>query len=380
MMNKPIHRPLLGVAGIFIGLALFALSPAQAIENPPKLKTDQEYLDATGKKHALDVKDHMAVLGFILNSLPDRVKVYPTENYYYFSFIANGLNYEGNIRLDASDRDQGFVSFAFVEQPQLWRHVDEDNYHHLSASDGIKLEKLADLSYKLTYKDRSVIFDLNDLSKVKPPEGMLNTNEVYIGPSFDESGMAFYLVFNKDAKVFHFIYNEKESFPERFDTMKFSDRITVGRRTSFAFYKDQQKDRQILIGVQAANTWVNNYFDGPFDQLPDNFIQGDSLRDAIVSILPEYKDKLDRFGAMPGGEERYAITPYMYFEAVDDLKQVEDCVSSKERHADQYYACFNVSQPDDAVEGENQPGDAATEPAPDAKVPPNGSPAPAQKP
>ena len=55
----------------------------------------------------LDVADPMAVFAFVLDSLPDRVKVYPTENYYYFTFTHNGVDYAGNIRLDASDRDQG---------------------------------------------------------------------------------------------------------------------------------------------------------------------------------------------------------------------------------------------------------------------------------
>ena len=31
---------------------------------------------------------------------------------------------------------------------------------------------------------------------------------------------------------------------------------------------------------------ANNYFDGPFDQLPDNFIAGEALRDAILSVRP----------------------------------------------------------------------------------------------
>jgi hypothetical protein len=372
IMNKNFRLPLLGAASVLAAMSFAAAPAANAADNLPPLTTNQHYLEEISKKHNLDAKDAMAVFGYVLKTLPDKVKVYPTENYYYFSFICNGINYEGNIRLDASDRDQGFVSFAYVEQPAQWRHTADDNYHHLGANEGVKVEKLAPLSYKITYKDRSVVFDLNDLSKVKPPEGMLNPNEVYIGPSFDESGIAFYLVFNKDLKIFHFIYDPKDSFPERFDSVTFSDKITVGRRTSFAMYKDQKKDRQILIGVHQSNTFVNNYFDGPFDQLPDNFIQGDTLKDAVESIVPEFKGKLDRFGAKPGGEERYAITPYMYYDGLDDLKMVEDCVNDKALPADQYYSCFNAPPADDgADEGADQnaagtPDGANPAPAPAA--------------
>ena len=43
--------------------------------------------------------------------LPERVQVYPTENYYYFRFIHDGVRYVGNIRLAAANRDRGEVQF-----------------------------------------------------------------------------------------------------------------------------------------------------------------------------------------------------------------------------------------------------------------------------
>ena len=35
---------------------------------------------------AFDIADKMAVLSAVLNGLPDAVKVYPTESYFYFYF------------------------------------------------------------------------------------------------------------------------------------------------------------------------------------------------------------------------------------------------------------------------------------------------------
>ena len=87
-------------------IALAALSGGQAYaqaSDPPKLNTHQSYMEEVLRPGTLDVKDPLAVFGFVLNSLPDRVKVYPTENYYYFTFTLNGSPYAGNIRLDASD-------------------------------------------------------------------------------------------------------------------------------------------------------------------------------------------------------------------------------------------------------------------------------------
>ena len=48
------------------------------------------------------------------------MKVYPTENYYYFGFMHNGIRYAGNIRLDASNRDDGKVIFAYFEDTAQW--------------------------------------------------------------------------------------------------------------------------------------------------------------------------------------------------------------------------------------------------------------------
>ena len=56
----------------------------------------------------------MAVFGFVMSKLPERVTVYPTENYYYFGFMHDGIRYAGNIRLDASNRDEGKVIFAYT--------------------------------------------------------------------------------------------------------------------------------------------------------------------------------------------------------------------------------------------------------------------------
>jgi hypothetical protein len=360
----PRRRPFVSLAAAAMLCLAGAAGACAADADMPKLKTVQQHLEALAQKTSLDVKDPMAVLEFVLRSLPDRVKVYPTENYYYFSFMANGVTYEGNIRIDASDRDQGFINFGYVEQPVLWRPVPETTFRHLGASDGVKLEKLAELSYKLTYKDRSVSFDLNDLRGVKPPEGMLNANEVYIGPVFDESGISFFLVFNKELKVFHYIYNEKNSFPEVFDKAPFSGQISIGHRTGFALYKDKLKDRQILIGVSEANSYLNNYFDGPFDQLPDNFIEGETLRDAILALLPDYKGKIDRFGSLPDGAERYAISPYLYYKSLDELKVADACISDAKRPEANYYLCFNLEDgtDGDAEDGKDKP-DAAAAPA-----------------
>ena len=285
-----------------IAMLLPLISAAWA-EEPPALQTNQAYVEEVSGKTALDANDLMAVFGYVMSKLPERVKVYPTENYYYFWFIHDGIRYAGNIRLDASNRDDGKVVFAYFEDTSVWYEDADVKHKILDASDGVKLEKVEDLVYKLTYKDKSVTFALNDLRGVQPPAGALGPDEVFLGPIFDESAIQFYLLFNRKLKLFHYVLNEAAPVPDKFFSPKGRSRITIGKRTGFAFYRDHRLNRKILIGAFEGNMRGNNYFDGPFDQLPDNFIEGEALRDAILAVRPQLKGTIDRFGARRDGRE-----------------------------------------------------------------------------
>jgi hypothetical protein len=123
-----------------------------------------------------------------------------------------------------------------------------------------------------------------------------------------------------------------------------TDRIVIGKRTGFAFYRDHKRDRKILIGVFESNARVNSYYDGPFDQLPDNFIEGEALRSAILATEPELAGKIDRFGGEPTGTSRFMIAPYLHYRSEDQLQIFHTCAESKQVPADSYYACFVIEQ------------------------------------
>src|SRR5919109_1433246 len=76
---------------------------------PPRLSTNEAYVQDAMRNTTLAIDDSMAVFAYVLGALADRVKVYPAENYYYFSFIHDHVRYAGNIRLDVLDRDEGKV-------------------------------------------------------------------------------------------------------------------------------------------------------------------------------------------------------------------------------------------------------------------------------
>lgn len=324
-------------AGVFASLPL----PATASERP-RVYTNEQYIDDLTRKTSVPLDDPKAMLAFVLENLPDRVKVYPTENYYYFYFYHRGIRYAGNIRLDAQDRDQGKLHFAYFVEIAEWVKDDAVRYTLFGKNDGVAVEKIEPLLYRVTFGGKSVVFELNDLSRISPPASALGPDDRFFGPVFDESGIRFFLVFNKELKVFHYVLDETVPVADELVPSQITNRILIARRTGYAFYNEHRLNRKILIGVFEANARVNNYFDGPFDQLPDNFIKGDELRDAILAADPNLKGQIDRHGGSPDGASRYLIGPYIYYRTEQELLPFHECATNREIPRALYHACFVV--------------------------------------
>lgn len=314
---------------------------AAQTQKQPTLFTNEQLVSEQTQGGGLDLDDISGMFQFVLNSLPDRVKVYPTENYYYFYFYQGGIKYAGNIRLDVGRRDEGFVNFAYFRATTLWASDNKDYGGTLGAAEGVTVKKLSDLSYEISAGEKTVVFELNDLSNVKPPEGALRAGETYLGPVFDESGIRFFLIFDKPAKKFHYILDETEKVADQLVEGRDLKHTLIGWRTGFAFLKEGQPQRKKLIGIYRANADVNNYLDGPFDQLPDNFLKGDELRQALLIARPKLKGKIDRFGNALDREERELIAPYAEYDTLDDLKIAEEC--ARERKDVTVAECFEAA-------------------------------------
>ena len=323
---------------LIIGALAIGAVPVQG-QQRPILHTNEAYIEEVTRATTLNVDDPMEVFAFVLDSLPDRVKVYPTENYYYFNFFHNGTEYAGNIRIEPHDDGSQIVHFTYYREPSEWHEHAPWTHIVLGAGHKVTVEKIDRLAYRITYHGKSVEFALNDLSGVKPPAQALAPNEQFIGPILDESGIRFFLVYDAKLKDFHYILDEIHGVADEFFQSPRTDRVLIGRRTGFAFYRDHRLDRKILIGVYESNMRLNTYFDGPFDQLPDNFIEGETLRKAILEVQPDLKDRIDRFGSAPSGEVRYMIDTYLPYRRVEELYPYHSC-ARKKINSPRYYDCF----------------------------------------
>jgi hypothetical protein len=169
---------------------------------------------------------------------------------------------------------------------------------------------------------------------------LLRQDERLLGPIFDESAVRFFLVFNSRLKIFHYILDETTPVADQFAARKGGVPIQIGKRTGFAFYPFD--GRKILVGVDERQSRLNTYLDGPFDQLPENFIEGEALREAILAADPSVNGKIDRLGNFADGLGRYLIHPYLLYRQAGDLAVFARCATSKAVAAADRAACFVI--------------------------------------
>ena len=60
--------------------------------------TNEKYIDGLYNQD-LNVSDEKEVFSFVFENLDNEVTVYPTENYYYFKFNAQGKIFGGSLTL-----------------------------------------------------------------------------------------------------------------------------------------------------------------------------------------------------------------------------------------------------------------------------------------
>ena len=86
----------------------------------------------------------------------------------------NGVSYAGNIKLDAQLRSEGQVCrLPITRIGRPGSKTSRAPISSLGAEQGVTIEKVDPLAYRLSYENKSVVFELNDLSQVKPPAAAL---------------------------------------------------------------------------------------------------------------------------------------------------------------------------------------------------------------
>ena len=103
--------------------------------------------------------------------------------------------------------------------------------------------------------------------------------------------------------------DEEELVPDELEHVQ--QDMLVGRRSGFAFFVDKaHQDRKILAAILGANATVNNYYDGPFDQLADNYVDVTNISKYLELAAPSLQGRIDKYGYYTDreGSSRVAVS------------------------------------------------------------------------
>jgi hypothetical protein len=330
----------LSIAVLFFFLGLFY----EKRENGIAVYSNEQLIQ--GLFSTLDLSSTDSVFAFVFNSLADNVNVYPTENYYYLFFYSLGKKIRAVIHLPVDDIENGIIHFSYVEDIDLIKTKNLDAFNikgekTYGKDQGIQVNKLTDFKYKVTYQHKTVVFNLNDIGIKRPVNTLLRQSEVFVGPSFDESGIAFHLIFNKKNDHLYWLLNDDILVTDTL--IHFYKNIYIGNRTDFAFYYEKETNRKILIGAKGSNVVNNTWYDGPFDQMPDNYVKINSVhvKTYLEMRYPEYKDQIDMYGKFTSKKGRIPVANYSVYFSLDYLKNmVDQCIENHSTDTSSFYKCI----------------------------------------
>ena len=339
----------LGVAGLILTIITFLLLSGSASANnltplDGSIESDERQPASLflGEARDINLDDVQAVFTYVFSKLNDEVTVYPTENYLYFRFFAGPKYIWGNVRLSPEDRDKGLVHFAYYEFKEDLTGPEDANarYKVMGPTDEVTIKKHNDFRYSLTYNGKTVTFVLNQLEQIPPRSFTLPPDEEMLFRLHDESNIRFFLLFNRKTHSFMYVADE-DNGPLK-GIMVISDDLVVDKVSGFAFYVDaENNDRKILMGVRGKNIRQNNYYDGPFDQLADNYIgDGSKLAEYVQLAYPHTRGRVNKYAVFTDvPNTRLAILPYYSYDSVDQLSQLIASCRVKEI-AEHFYRCI----------------------------------------
>jgi hypothetical protein len=278
---------------------------------------------------SLDLTDVDDVFARVFAGLPDEVTVYPSENYYYFVLYVDGRQVWGNIRLAAGSRERGELSFGYFEFVEFPTRpgTGVNGSKFFTKADGVDVIELERFTWLVRFDGKEVVFHLNQIPQTPPTLFELGADEIFVERTFDESGYQFFLLFNETDKYFFWVLNEEAPLADEWDAV--ADDLVVGKRSGFAFWVDAaHDDRKVLMAIRKLSVTRNDYYDGPFDQLADNYAAESNVSEYMQRAFPALRGRIDQFGYYTDQERpmRVALSTYYTYYARSDLARIADAV------------------------------------------------------
>lgn len=315
--------PLLIAAGVLLPHSAWSDSDKAA---GSAVVLHQSIMDGLQQK-SLDLRKPEAVLAAVFATLPAEVRVLPTENYSYWKLWTGGRELRGNLRLASGLREKGILSFGYAEFNEF---PDDDGpppeisaARYFDAKDGVTVTCPDAFTAAVTFQEKTVTFHLHRLPQLPPPATQLGSDERFIQRICDESGFQFYLLFNTKENCFLWTLAGDDDAPDHFSPL--GTDCVLARRSGFIFWIDRERgSRKVLAGVRQASVDRNDWFDGPFDQLADNYADQSNIRHYIELALPACRGRVDKWGYFTDGGDRpnrVALNHYGTWSTIVDARR-----------------------------------------------------------
>jgi hypothetical protein len=281
----------------------------------------QECVDATVLPTPADLSfdDPRSVLRLILNASPAEAVVYPSERYYYFAFPLGDRLVSGNLRFVDAERGIVHVGYFDVFDRAATRHATMDAANAVTVGCDVGSRRV---SVAVDGVQRT--FVLSTCWSDGANELALLPGEELVSGVLDESGMSFWLIHYAATKSLYYMLNERAPASDRLVGIRGTHgRYLVAEDSRFVFYADAATGRRILVAVAMESVRANNYFDGPFDQVPPDL----SIRAVLESVYPYVTERggIDEHGNFREiVDQRVAITPYQVYGTLDLLVPLLD--------------------------------------------------------
>lgn len=264
----------------------------------------------------VDFEDPDSVLRHVLTQFVGELAVvYPSERYYYYRFPAAERFISGNIRF--SEAESGTISVGYFDE------LNPSDFRYRLYADGRDGVSVAyderHNAVRVRFEDRDHVFVLYQGAFEEPAFAVLD-GEQHVSGLLDESGYSLHLMYWPPDRALYYVLNETKPLPEVLHkaTTKAGHTVWFGEHSRFCFYEHPGTNRKILVGVAAKNIEQNNWFDGPFDQVPPNLPIGDIIRTAYPYVedaggIDDNGNFLEQDGT------RIAITPYQKYRSGVEL-------------------------------------------------------------
>lgn len=323
--------PVLFLLGLLaIPASLTAQPPASSVEGKeaPKIQLNEDLIKGWyAQPEKLDITEPDDVFTHVFNGLPKEVTILPGENYYYWKLIVDGRNIWGNIRLPSGRRERGVLSFGYAEfNPFPSRSGQRfSRAKYFTKADGLLMKEVDPFTYDVTFGEKTVRFHLNRISQHQPKKFKVKANEKSLCRTFDESGMQFYLMFDTQKNFFFWVLDEEVTVPDHFT--KLANDVFLAKRTGFIFWADPKaENRKVLATIRKISVLRNDYNDGPFDQLSDNYADEINIKKYMELAIPSIKGRIDKYGYYTNRERpsRVALSNYgTYYTFGEAVKFIE---------------------------------------------------------